>query len=294
MSKSQWECRARLALYRQIDAFSGFVDWLLCPAVGWHFYGIHRVLYRLALAALLFWFAGSAAYAQAQTKPAKFNFQSIQVAQVIQLIYGEVLTTPYVIQPEVLGDVRVVSFRYSNDKGDIKAFLGHFLHGLGYSITNKGGVDVIERRSEQQNLEAESFIYRPKFRDVNYLARLLSPLFQGAFSVNNSIAVSSPSKGAAPPREGSAAAMLDQQADVMLFTSSTAEIERLPRVLPQVDFAVGEVSVRGGVYEVSTTEKEGSGFGLLANLLKGKLSLGVGVPSATNSFIRWAPYQNKT
>lgn len=267
--------------------------------VTWFFYGIHRSvrnffyslnlnLSRIFLIAALFWFAYGCAHAKAVASPAKFDFKGVQVAQVIQLIYGEVLTTPYVIQPEVLGDGRMVSFRFSNDKGDIKAFLQSFLAGLGYSITEKHGVDIIEKRSAMESpSDAEIFIYRPQFREVNYLSRLLEPLFQGSFAVNRSIAISSPNKGFNSSPEGSAAALLDQDSDVLVFTGTDREIAKLKKFLPQVDFAIGEVSVRGVVYEVSTTDKEGSGFGLLANLLQSKLSVGVSIPTAVNSFIRF-------
>jgi hypothetical protein len=66
-------------------------------------------------------------WAQSTPKPSSFNFQAVNVAQVLQLIYGEVLVSPYVIDPDVLTDGRIVSFRYSNDKGDIKTFLASFL-----------------------------------------------------------------------------------------------------------------------------------------------------------------------
>lgn len=227
--------------------------------------------------------------AQTIKRPARFNLQGIQVSEVIQIIYSEVVKTPYVLEPEVFNDSRLVSFRYNNSKGDIQPFLNDFLDTLGYVITKKGAVDIISKKTEIQKakLNGESFIYRPKYRDVNYLARLLSPLFQGGFSVNRSVSVSNPNKQGNNPPEGSAAAMLDQGSDVMLFTGTQREIAKLKTLLPQVDFPVGEVIVRGVVYEVSTTTKEGSGFGLLLSLLGGKLSVGLGIPKAANNFIRF-------
>ncbi len=41
------------------------------------------------------------------------------------------------------------------------------------------------------------------------------------------------------------------------------------------------------VYEVSTTDKDGSAFGLLASVLGGRLSVGVGAINPINSFIRF-------
>ena len=141
---------------------------------------------RLILACTLC-LAFSQTWAQNAPKPAKFNFQGINVAQVLQLIYGEVLVSPYVIDPEVLTDARMVSFRYSNEKGDIRVFLTTFLDSLGYSVENKKGVDFITRTklAEKIELAEENFVYRPLHRDTNYIARLLAPMFKGGFSVNN-------------------------------------------------------------------------------------------------------------
>jgi general secretion pathway protein D len=130
-------------------------------------------------------------FAQTAPKRVSFDFKGINVAQVVQLIYGEVLATAYVIDPEVLGDMRLVSFRYTSDKGDIRAFVRAFLESLGYIIKSKEGIDFITKRPIEEKREAtvekDGFVYRPQYRDVSYLARLLAPMFQGGFSVNRAI-----------------------------------------------------------------------------------------------------------
>lgn len=232
-----------------------------------------------------------AAAAESPSKPVKFDFQSVNVAQVIQLIYGQVLETPYVLDPEVLTDARAVSFRYSGERNaEVRTFVKTFLASLGYEAQKRDGVDVIVKRNSgtQPELitELDEFVYRPMFRDVNYLARLLAPLFKGSFSVNRPVA----GNGAKPDKpvpDGSAAAMIDQGADVLVFTGSAKEVEKLKKLLSQVDFQLGEVVVRGVVYEVSLSDKQGSAFGLLASLLGGKLTAGIGTSNALGSFLRF-------
>ncbi|MBK9617197.1 MAG: hypothetical protein IPO35_17470 [Uliginosibacterium sp.] len=222
-------------------------------------------------------------------KPIKLDFKGINVAQAVQLVYSEALATPYVIDPALLADERFVSFRYSTDKGDLHAFLKTFLDSLGYEVESRNGIDLVGKKKGEEKAaqKLDSFVYRPQYRDVNYLARLLSPLFQGSFSVNRSIPVREGSKSDKPVPDGSAAALLDQNADAMVFTGTDKEVESLKKLLSQVDFALGEVVVRGVVYEVSTSEKDGSAFGLLASLLGGKVSFGIGnVANATESFAR--------
>ncbi len=216
------------------------------------------------------------------TPPAGFDMQAVNVAQVLQLIYGEALSTPYVLDPEVLGDERLVSFRYKNGQGDLQAFLAGFLESLGYAVERKNGVDFVRKRKAEEAPPPESrlHLYRPQYRDVAYLARVLAPLFKGSFSVNRSVRAAGHSMPEGDVPSGSAAALIDQDADVLLFSGTQPEIEKLQELLPQVDVATGEVLVRGVVYEVSNTDKSGSAFGLLANLLGGKLNLGIGSAAA--------------
>jgi general secretion pathway protein D len=230
-----------------------------------------------------------AANAQKVPQPVRFDFKAIGVAQVVQLIYSEALATPYVIDPEVLNDARAVSFRYGSDKGDIRGFLRTFLKTLGYEVSTENGIDLISKRpasiDKEPVVELDSYVYRPRYRDVNYLSRLLAPLFKGSFSVNRAVA----GGGAKPDRpvpDGSAASLVDQNGDVLVFTGTAREIDQLKKLLPEVDFQLGEVVVRGVVYEVNVSDKDGSAFGLVASLLGGRLSAGVGSVDAVGSFLR--------
>jgi general secretion pathway protein D len=229
-------------------------------------------------------------FAQTSPKRVSFDFKGINVAQVVQLIYGEVLTSAYVIDPEVLGDARLVSFRYTSDKGDIRFFVRSFLESLGYIIKSKEGIDFITKRPIEEKREAtvekDGFVYRPQYRDVSYLARLLAPMFQGGFSVNRAISGSNVQSDKPVP-DGSATSLIDQNADVLIFSGTDKEIDKLKNLLPQVDFQLGEVVVRGVVYEVNTSNKDGSAFGLLANLINGNLQAGIGVTNPIGSFLRF-------
>lgn len=243
-----------------------------------------RLLIGLLAACFVF---SSPAQAQGRPAGARFDFASISVGQVVQLLYAEAMSTPFVLDPEVIADVRAVSFRYSTEKGDLKAFLRAFLDSLGYVIQQRDGVDFISKRKPLEALQAEQevFVYLPKFRDVSYLARLLAPLFKGGFTVNRSVSSGS-AKSDKPVVDGSAAALLDQTADVLVFSGDAQEVEKLRKVLPQVDTAPGEVAVRGVVYEVSSSDKSASAFGLMASLLGGKLSAGLGTMSNLGSYVQ--------
>lgn len=217
----------------------------------------------------------------------RFNFTSINVAQVVQLIYGEALKDAYVIAPEVLTDERSVSFRYDPAAGELRPFITAFLDSLGLAVVTRNGVDFVGKKLPPEEKAAEVrdvFVYRPRFRDGSYLVDLLSPLFKGEFTARRAVHAPAGDKSlqiASPA--GSAAATIDRQSDTLVFAGASAEVTMLKKLLAQVDTAVGDVIVRGVLYEVQNTSSDGSAFSLALNLLGGKLGLSLGSTVATNS-----------
>ena len=205
----------------------------------------------------------------------RFDFQFVNVAQLITLLYGEAVKTPYVIAPEVLQDQRVVSFRYDARSGDLRAFLALFLDSLGFAVETRSGVDFVFRRPDGGHQEAERnlFVYRPQFRDTAYLARLVGPLFRGEFTVNRSVSAPADARLGGTAPSGSAAALIDQRGDTLLFYGTADEVVTLQQLLPELDTAVGEVNVRAAAYEVGNNTEHGSAFQLATSLL----SEGLGV-----------------
>lgn len=221
-------------------------------------------------------------------QPVGFNLIGVKVADVLQIIFGDALKSPYLLDPEVSSDQRVISFRWSTEAGDIKTFLVRFLDTLGYELEVRDGIQIVRKRRET-DAESVVYVYRPSYREVGFLTDLLGPLFKGGFTVNRTVRASDGSKlpqGSNPPPT-SAAAQVDRSSDILVFSGSQAEVNRLKAVLPQVDVPFGEVMVRGVVYEVSTSSSDGSAFGMLAQLLGGKLSVGVGSVDPLSSFIRF-------
>jgi type II secretory pathway component GspD/PulD (secretin) len=222
--------------------------------------------------------AASQPASQNLKQPASFNFTSVSVPQVIQLIYAEVLKGSYVIDPEVLTDTRQVTFRFNQNTGNVNQFVSKFLDSLGFVVEAKGGVDFIKRAKVDEKPESEKsvFVYRPKSRDANHLTRLLQPLFSGSFAQNRSVAAPTSAKVNTAVPDGSASALIDQSADVLVFNSTIKEIAALKSVLAQVDVPAGEVLIRTVLYEVGQGSNEGSAFQAVAKLLSGKIGVTIG------------------
>jgi len=221
--------------------------------------------------------------------PARLEFREVQIAQVVQLIYAETKDTPYVIDPDVLADKRIVSFRYDAQMGDFSRFLSGFLESLGLVITNRDGIAYIAKKIKEERVEPplEAYVYRPLYRDGSYLSDLLAPLFKGQFTAKK--AVHTAPENMAPQQSvpaGSAAALIDRRSDTLVFLGSAEEIARLKQVMPQVDTPKKSVMVQAILYEVQTSNSDGSAFNIALNLLGGKISgsLGQAIDPMANVF----------
>jgi hypothetical protein len=122
-------------------------------------------------------------------QPARFDFRSLGISEVVQLIYSEALPGSYVIDPEVLNDQRLVSFRYEGGKDGVRAFIDSFFDSLGLVVVHRGSVDFIGRKVVSVPVlpHDEVFVYRPRFRDGSYLVEMLAPLFKGAFTSKRAV-----------------------------------------------------------------------------------------------------------
>lgn len=214
----------------------------------------------------------------------KFDFQSVNVAQVISLVYLEALKQAYVIDPVVLKDERLVSFRFDSSKQDLRTFWNNFLDSLDFKIESRNGVDYVtsKKPSQAASPSLDVLVYHPRYRQASYLVGLLTPLFStGGFTVNR--VVRAPVGAKNSPNDapsGSAASLIDQDSDTLIFQGTMNELATLKKILPQVDIAAGEVIVKAVVYEVGTGNAEGSAFGLALNILGGKLAIAINGASA--------------
>ncbi|VVE58792.1 type II secretory pathway protein [Pandoraea horticolens] len=214
-----------------------------------------------------------------RTSSGKFDFQFVNVAQLVSLLYGETIKTPYVISPEVLDDQRMVSMRFDARRGDLRAFLIAFLDSLGFGIERRQGVDFVFKRSSSGiNAEPQStYVYRPRYRDTAYLANLVRPAFRGQFTVNREVPAPPEGRAGGNIPDGSAAMLIDQKGDTLVFRGTQAEIVTLRDLLPQVDTPIGEVAVRATAYEVTQSTEHGSAFQLALDLLSKGLGLSIQV-----------------
>lgn len=194
-----------------------------------------------------------------QAKQIDFKLEAVPLPKAISMIYDDVLEKPYMLDPKLAGDTRLISF-HTTEKQDFNQFIKRYFENMNIKIHDKKGVAYIAHVEPKPpappKVIRRSFVYNPVHRDTEYLAQFL----QG---------------------EGQVSA----GGDKLVFYGTTAEISRVKSVLKSVDTKSREVVVTGYVFEVQDVEKEGSGINLLAKLLSGKLGINIGYKQNYENFI---------
>ncbi|WP_230946584.1 type II secretion system protein GspD [Burkholderia stagnalis] len=223
-----------------------------------------------------------------------FDLRFATVSYVVDFVYENAVKTPHVIGPDVLADQRQVSFRYKASDGDLRGFLSAFLDSLGYAVTVRDGVDFIGKKpdADQPKVVREPFVYAPRYRKADYLMRMVQPLVGGRFMAQRGVSAGG---GAALQGLGdvaqdvpqqSAAAVIDQTSDQLVFLGTRAEVEALQKVLPALDVPRGKVNLRAWVYEVNNTAQDQSGFSLAVNVLGSALGISNGLRDPSTALVQ--------
>jgi general secretion pathway protein D len=82
---------------------------------------------------------------------------------------------------------------------------------------------------------------------------------------------------------GGGGTQVDARVDAFIYRGTEKDIERLRKLLAQVDVASGELVVRAVVYEVRKGSNESSALSIAADLLNGKLGISFGAAGGANS-----------
>lgn len=240
-----------------------------------------------------------------------FDLDGVSVAAVMKVVYVQAFPErAYFLDPAVLQDQRAVSFRYTQRDGDFMPFLAQFLRNLGYQMEVRGGADFIgplpktETLSVAEDPSQSIFVYRPRYRDGNYLAEMLAPLFKGKFTNQHVVAApgglgsaslslassasSSLSSGSSSPTvapSGSALEQVERVSDQLVFYGSLKEVAVLKKLLGEIDTDSGQVVVSGVLYEVQTGDRRGSALALAGSLLSGRIKFNLGLAQAADNFL---------
>jgi general secretion pathway protein D len=211
------------------------------------------------------------------------ELQQLSLKTLLNMIFVEYKVN-YVMDPALNTDDRSVSLRWNAKKQKLDSFLPDFLDVLGYEMTKKADVYYITKKTNQ-NINLIKQVYLPKNRTAAYLTDQLAPFFPNNFPTRRPVQqVGDVKSSNSPP--GSAAALVDQYSEVLLFQGTLNEWTQVSKLLKQIDTAERNVKISARLYEVNVGSKDGSSFSMLLTLGKGLINVGVGSATAVGNFIQ--------
>lgn len=223
--------------------------------------------------------------------------------QLVRLVLGELLREPYVLDGALISadEVATVDTRRI-EPAKARELLETLLLARGYAMERHAGVTIVKRQEKRADKE-RVWLYRPRFRSVGYLqGAVRSFVPNGRFAGTGPMAMPSapspaagtqPVAGAATAGQGPAqsavtsivpaqGAVLASQ-DVLVFEGSDADIEKLERLMSELDKPAREVVIKAYVLEVGSSASDGSGVSLAVNLLGGRLRAATAGAALPNS-----------
>jgi len=221
-------------------------------------------------------------------KGVDFSLDSVPLPKAVSFIYSQVFNTPFMLSPEVIDDKRLVAFHITPSL-DAKSFFVRYLINMGIGVSEKSGVDYIYKlKVLPPDIPKYTFVYTPKYRSVSYLTSVLSGIVSGNFGKTSD--TNSYVGGSKLTTTSSSNNSFNSSGDVFVFYGSSSDISRIKAVLPSIDTQNQEVYVGGYVYEVQTTQRNGSGLALAAKLLNQHFSLQVGgsTDAGMDNFVKFS------
>ena len=220
------------------------------------------------------------------SRAADYSMQlnDVRVIDLARIVYGDVLSRSYIFDDEAMRSLDAVSVDWKGlKKPEVEAMVRDILSMRGFSIEEKGAVLLVRKRDVPQK-ETEVLVYIPHHRSARYLADIVAKV-EGSqqLGARGLPATSAFQQTAVTQQEGdnSAASVVDRSAsDQLAFRCEVSRCDKLRKILEQIDTPEAQVILRAAVYEVGTTQGQGSAIQIAAKLLQGKLMLTAGTTLA--------------
>lgn len=230
-----------------------------------------------------------------EAQPVSLSLDEVPLADLVKLVYTEVVPRPFVLSTAVLQARRPVSLSLRGEKPEVLiAQLTRLLNDNGFTVQDVAGVAWI---GATKPAEDEILVYRPRHRSARYLADVVQSVTAarviGAAREENS-KDGAPAVADKQPQGRDVASVAGMQArrqqikpakvagvdaepdalevDQIAFSVALADVAKVNKLLKDLDTASGEVLLKAAVYEVGFDKREGSAVQIAASLMSGKLS----------------------
>lgn len=201
-----------------------------------------------------------------------FKLEHMPLNKAISIIYEEVLQRPYMVDPNILERSEKISF-YFDDRVDKEEFFKRYFDNMNIKVYTKKGVDYlkyVEPVIKPVKIRGYSYVYKPKYRGVEYLSENLKGLLESSSNIDSKIAFK-PS--------------INTKGDMLLVHADKDSIAKIKSVLPQLDTKPQQVIVTARILEVKKSENSQSGLRLLANILREKLQINFNIGTISDSVV---------
>ena len=94
----------------------------------------------------------------------ELELNKVKLPEAISLIYSEVLKVPYMLDPQLVNDERMITFRLTPDI-DEREFVTRYLGNMNIRIWTKKGVDFIAPYTPKEPVKPRyTWTYTPQYR----------------------------------------------------------------------------------------------------------------------------------
>lgn len=202
----------------------------------------------------------------------EFKLENTPLNKAISIIYEEVLRKPYMVDPNILTRSENVSF-YLTDDVDKNDFFKRYFDNMNIKVWTKKGVDYlkyVEPITPVKKVKGYSYVYKPKYRAVEYLSDNLQGLLESSSSVM---------------KEDEFKGSMNRKGDMLVVHADKDTIAKIKAILPKIDTKPKQVIVTARILEVKKSENSESGLRLFAKILNEKLSLNFNVGAMSDSIV---------
>jgi len=205
------------------------------------------------------------------------SFEKIEIPQLIELVYSDVLKISYIMHDDVLKKINHVTIRLKSNhkRSELPQIMSNLLQDYGISIDKKDKY-ISFRLTESKEEKKIPMFYKPKHRSTAYLISMLSGTIDTKDSIGQKRNADQSNKDKKNESEEGLNKLVTKEGDGILIMTTQKKIDLIMRLLKEIDIAEKQVHIQALVYEVSSANNESNAIQAVLKTI-GKLGINMSV-----------------
>jgi|WetSurMetagenome_2_1015567.scaffolds.fasta_scaffold01729_25 general secretion pathway protein D len=201
------------------------------------------------------------------------SFDRINIPQLIELVYSDILEKSYIIDDDVLKKTENTTIRLKSNfkKSELESIMQNMLNKYSIEI-EKGKNHIFFKLGEKKSEAQQTFYYKPKYRSTGYLVSMVAPMMEKG-SVSNKREVDS--KASKSVDDKGVNKLIDKDSDGLLFVGTAAKIIILKHLLEEIDTPEKQVNIQAFVYEVQNTSGDSNALQTVLKIVKNSSAISI-------------------